>query len=58
MSDSEPHACRTCGTPITEETETFPFCSSRCRTVDMGKWLDGEYRISREIKDSDLETVD
>ncbi|MEO1129735.1 MAG: DNA gyrase inhibitor YacG [Planctomycetota bacterium] len=58
MSESTTHTCRTCGKSITEETEAFPFCSSRCRKVDMGKWLDEEYRISREIKDSDLETVD
>jgi endogenous inhibitor of DNA gyrase (YacG/DUF329 family) len=23
----------------------FPFCSDRCRLVDLGKWLGGEYRI-------------
>ena len=24
----------------------FPFCSERCRLVDLGAWLDGDYRIS------------
>ncbi|MEN6307840.1 MAG: DNA gyrase inhibitor YacG [Anaerohalosphaeraceae bacterium] len=23
----------------------FPFCSERCRLIDLGKWLDGEYRV-------------
>lgn len=23
----------------------FPFCSQRCRLVDLGQWLDGQYRI-------------
>jgi hypothetical protein len=23
----------------------FPFCSDRCRLVDLGQWLDGNYRI-------------
>lgn len=23
----------------------FPFCSERCRMVDLGAWLDGEYRF-------------
>jgi hypothetical protein len=23
----------------------FPFCSRRCRLVDLGQWLDGQYRI-------------
>lgn len=24
----------------------FPFCSKRCKLVDLGKWLDEEYTIS------------
>ncbi|GAB4553933.1 MAG: hypothetical protein Tsb0013_16440 [Phycisphaerales bacterium] len=50
--------CRTCGERITSERETFPFCSERCRNADLGKWFNEEYRISREIKDSDIDTVD
>lgn len=23
----------------------FPFCSPRCKTIDLGKWLNEEYRI-------------
>jgi hypothetical protein len=23
----------------------FPFCSRRCRLVDLSQWLDGQYRI-------------
>jgi endogenous inhibitor of DNA gyrase (YacG/DUF329 family) len=23
----------------------FPFCSQRCRLVDLGLWFDGQYRI-------------
>lgn len=52
------HLCRTCGGKIVDDATTFPFCSDRCRSVDLGKWFDGDYKISREIKDSDLETVD
>lgn len=22
-----------------------PFCSARCRTIDLGKWLGGDYRV-------------
>lgn len=50
--------CRACGQSISEDAPQFPFCSDRCRQVDLGRWFDGNYRISREIKDSDLETVD
>jgi endogenous inhibitor of DNA gyrase (YacG/DUF329 family) len=28
--------------------EYFPFCSERCRLVDLGAWLDGNYRIASE----------
>ena len=27
------------------ENPAFPFCSSRCKAVDLGKWLNEEYRI-------------
>jgi uncharacterized protein len=23
----------------------FPFCSDRCKLLDLGKWLGGEYRV-------------
>ena len=26
----------------------FPFCSPRCRMVDLGRWLNGEYVIPGE----------
>ncbi|MCU0913642.1 MAG: DNA gyrase inhibitor YacG [Planctomycetes bacterium] len=32
----------------------FPFCSERCKLVDLGAWLDADYRIpSRPEEDSD-----
>lgn len=29
----------------------FPFCSKRCKFVDLGNWFDGNYRISRPVED-------
>jgi endogenous inhibitor of DNA gyrase (YacG/DUF329 family) len=26
----------------------FPFCSQRCKTIDLGRWLDQAYRIKAE----------
>ena len=26
-------------------SKNFPFCSERCKLIDMGAWLDSEYRI-------------
>jgi endogenous inhibitor of DNA gyrase (YacG/DUF329 family) len=27
----------------------FPFCSQRCKLVDLGKWLNEEYKISEPL---------
>jgi endogenous inhibitor of DNA gyrase (YacG/DUF329 family) len=32
-----------------------PFCSPRCKSIDLGSWLDGRYRISRQIEEEDLD---
>jgi endogenous inhibitor of DNA gyrase (YacG/DUF329 family) len=29
-------------------SRSFPFCSPRCRDVDLGRWLREEYRIPDE----------
>jgi len=31
----------------------FPFCTERCRTVDLGKWFDGAYRFAVTSSDED-----
>ena len=28
-----------------QEYPDYPFCSARCRKIDLGRWLDGKYRI-------------
>lgn len=51
--------CPTCGTVVTVQDEEFPFCSERCRTIDLGKWASGAYRISSPVVDPDvLEGID
>ena len=35
--------CPICGTPARPETR--PFCSDRCRDVDLHRWLSGQYAI-------------
>ena len=38
------------------ESASFrPFCSKRCRTIDLGKWLDGGHRIESQISEEDLD---
>ena len=43
--------CPTCRTLVTAKDEYFPFCSDRCRIIDLGKWASGAYRISSPILD-------
>ncbi len=33
---------------------SFPFCSERCRLIDLGKWLDEEYCISHPLPADEL----
>ncbi len=46
--------CPTCKKLVTQGDEDFPFCSDRCRRVDLGKWASGDYKISSPIQDPDL----
>jgi uncharacterized protein len=46
--------CPTCGTLVLQTDEDFPFCSDRCRLVDLGKWASGAYRISSPILDPEV----
>ena len=40
--------CPICSTPVTPPKSFFPFCSDRCRMVDLGRWLTGHYAIPGE----------
>jgi endogenous inhibitor of DNA gyrase (YacG/DUF329 family) len=39
--------CPICGRPAAARAENraFPFCSVRCKKVDLGSWLDERYRV-------------
>lgn len=54
--------CPTCDAPVAFPTADktdrltsppapghFPFCSERCKLVDLGKWADGTYKVSRPL---------
>jgi endogenous inhibitor of DNA gyrase (YacG/DUF329 family) len=30
------------------ENPSFPFCSARCKQIDLGQWLDEKYRVPAE----------
>ena len=46
--------CPTCRGVVAREDEFFPFCSDRCRLIDLGKWASGAYKISSPVLDPDL----
>jgi uncharacterized protein len=43
--------CPTCKKPVKGKDAEFPFCSDRCRRIDLGKWASGAYVISSPVKD-------
>jgi endogenous inhibitor of DNA gyrase (YacG/DUF329 family) len=45
--------CPICGKPA--EPQFRPFCSARCRMVDLGRWLKGDYRVPTEEPPEDGE---
>lgn len=35
----------------------FPFCSERCKLIDLGRWLNGEYAIVEDTRrDNEMQT--
>ena len=30
----------------------FPFCSERCKLIDMGKWLEGKHKIEEPLTET------
>jgi uncharacterized protein len=43
--------CPTCKKPVKANDAEFPFCSERCRLIDLGKWASGDYVISSPLRD-------
>jgi hypothetical protein len=41
--------CPTCRRETPWKDNPFrPFCSERCRLIDLGAWVSGEYRVAGE----------
>ena len=53
--------CPTCRStfraPTRKDAPFHPFCSYRCKMVDLGKWLTGEYGVSEPLKPEELEKL-
>lgn len=46
--------CPTCAMLVRPADEDFPFCSDRCRKIDLGKWATGVYKITSPILDPEV----
>jgi hypothetical protein len=45
--------CPTCKKVQVKTTNPeFPFCSQRCRLIDLGKWASGAYVVSTPLPDN------
>jgi endogenous inhibitor of DNA gyrase (YacG/DUF329 family) len=45
--------CPICKKPAKAADADFPFCSERCRLIDLGKWASGGYVISSPIDEAE-----
>lgn len=53
-----PASCPTCQKKGSWLEGPFaPFCSERCKLIDLGKWLGEEYRIASPLTAEDLEEL-
>ncbi|HMA31464.1 MAG TPA: DNA gyrase inhibitor YacG [Casimicrobiaceae bacterium] len=51
--------CPQCGAPVpwTAESKWRPFCSERCKTIDLGAWASERYRIATPEAPDDEDSV-
>lgn len=45
--------CPICDKVAEPGQANYPFCSARCRTIDLGAWSAEEYVVSRPLNESD-----
>lgn len=46
MSERRAEAkCPICARAVASDAASFPFCTPRCKLVDLGNWIDGRYAI-------------
>jgi uncharacterized protein len=43
---------------IVKDAPYFPFCSERCKLVDLGAWLDEQYRIEEPVNPEALNRIE
>jgi len=56
MPDDKNAACPVCGKPA--QPSSRPFCSPRCRAVDLGRWLGETYAVPGKPETAEEQDVD
>lgn len=41
--------CPICGKPVPFADHLMPFCSPRCKLIDLGNWIEERYVISEPL---------
>ncbi|MBS1877652.1 MAG: DNA gyrase inhibitor YacG [Acidobacteria bacterium] len=47
--------CPICKKPVTLTDPHMPFCSERCKLIDLGAWASEKYVISTPVNESEEE---
>jgi hypothetical protein len=60
MSKTTTVACPTCGVPVAwgPQSPNRPFCSERCKLIDLGAWAAEEHAIAGDLTDDELFSTD
>ena len=49
--------CPICKKAVKNTDAEFPFCSDRCRSIDLGKWATGAYVIPSPLQEGEDEDL-
>lgn len=49
--------CPICQASTQSDSPHRPFCSARCKQIDLGNWLGESYRVSRPMMPWEVEAV-
>jgi endogenous inhibitor of DNA gyrase (YacG/DUF329 family) len=50
--------CPICKKDVERSNPEFPFCSERCRTIDLGNWASEKYVISTPANPAEIAQQD
>ena len=56
MTFNQKAVCALCDKPQAKSYK--PFCSARCKLIDLGNWISGDYNLPTEEAPSEAEILD